>query len=235
MTLDIQFIGEAFQEIAKAIPLTLLMTIIPLVFGSIIALAVTLIRLYKVTILQQIADFYVSFFRGTPAIMHIMVIYFGFPVLINYLASKFEWDFTSSQVPVITFIYIALSFTAGAYLSEIIRAGIQSVPKGEIEAAYSIGMHTLQVIRRILLPQALVQSIPNITNIVIGFLHTTSIAFLVSQKELTGMANIVAAQNLKYVEAFIAAAIIYWVISLVIELVATVIEKRLRAHVKPTF
>ncbi|RKJ02832.1 ABC transporter permease subunit, partial [Butyricicoccus sp. 1XD8-22] len=84
------------------------------------------------------------------------------------------------------FVIIALTLNAGAYLSEIIRSGILSVSKGQVDAAYSIGMTTYDVLRRIILPQAFGSSIPNLTNILIAFLHATSIAFLVSVKELTG-------------------------------------------------
>jgi len=224
LAIDFAFIWTAFKEILKAVPLTLLLAFTPIIAGFLIGLAVTMIRTYNTKFLAPAANFYVSFFRGTPAILHIMLIYFGLPMLLE------EMPINLNQVPIALFVIIALSLTAGAYLSEIIRSGIASVSKGEIEAAYTVGMHTFQVLKRIILPQALAQSVPNFTNIVIGFLHTTSIAFLVSQTEVTGAANIVAAQNLKYLEAFIAAGIIYWVITLIIEALSSVIERKAKAY-----
>ncbi len=234
MQIDFSFILSAFLEIVKAIPLTLTFTFLPILFGFLIGLVVTFIRNYHVKLLTPIANFYVSFFRGTPAIMHIMLIYFGIPIILDYFIKSFDLSFESKDVPIALFVIIALSFTAGSYMSEIIRSGFASVSKGQVEAAYTIGMSTFQVIKRIILPQALAQSVPTITNLTIGFLHTTSIAFLVSQKEITGAANIIAAKNLKFLEAFIAAGIIYWGITLVIELISYMVEKKATSYTRKT-
>ena len=232
MAIDIPFIWVAFKEIAKAIPLTLMLAIVPVVIGFFIGLTVTLIREYKVKGLYAIVNGYVSFFRGTPAIMHIMLIYFGIPMVLDSIIQSLDLSFQTNTIPIALYVLLALSLTAGAYLSEIIRAGISSVSKGQIEAAYSIGMSTPQALGRILIPQALAKSIPNFTNISVGFLHTTSIAFLVSQKELTGTANIVASSNLKFLESFIAAGLIYWGISLIMEGVFHLMEKRVQKYSK---
>lgn len=225
MQIDILFIWKAFTEIIKALPLTLLIAFTPILLGLIIGIAVAFIRLNNYKVITPLANFYVSFYRGTPVIMHIFIIYFGLPVL-------FESGFGISInfVPITIFVIIALMLNAGAYLSEIIRSGILSVSKGQIDAAYSIGMTTFEMLKRIVLPQAFAKSIPNLTNIVIGFLHATSIAFLVSVKELTGVANIVASSNLKFLEAFTAAGIIYWGVSIFIEIIAHLIEKRVTVY-----
>lgn len=228
--MDISFIGTALQEVIKSVPFTLVLTFVPLIIGFLLAIVVTIIRIKKIKFLEPLANFYVSFFRGTPAIMHIMIIYFGFPVLLGKIFTLLGFADNTNAIPVYTFVICALAFTAGSYFSEIIRSGIASINVGQIEAASSIGMSPALMLKRIILPQAIANSIPNITNLVVGFLHTTSIAFLVSQKEITGAANIVAAQNFKYLEAFIAAAIIYWGITLVIELASKLIEKRFKKH-----
>ncbi|MEH7012805.1 amino acid ABC transporter permease [Neobacillus niacini] len=230
MTIDIPFIWVAFKEIIKALPITLILTIVPLVAGFLIGIAVALIRVYKVKYLYRIANGYVSFFRGTPIIMHIMVIYFGFPLLLDLISLRLDLGIQTNKIPIILFVLIALTLAAGSYLSEIIRSGIISVSIGQMEAAYSVGMTKFQAMFRIILPQALAQSIPNFTNIFVGFLHTSSIAFLVSQKEVTGAANIVASVNLKFLEAFIAAGIIYWCLTILIEGISFLLEKRVTAY-----
>lgn len=230
MTIDISFIWTAFKEIIKALPITLILTIVPLLAGFLIGLAVALIRVYKVKFLYRVANGYVSFFRGTPIIMHIMLIYFGFSLFIDQISEKFNLGIQSSSTPIILFVLTALSLSAGAYISESIRSGIISVPRGQMEAAYSVGMNTFQTMIRIVLPQALAQSIPNFTNIFIGFLHTSSIAFIVSQKELTGAANIVASTNLKFLESFIAAGLIYWGLTIIAEGLSFFIEKKSTAY-----
>lgn len=230
MTIDIPFIWVAFKEIIKALPTTLILTIVPLLAGFLIGIGVALVRIYKVQYLYRIANGYVSFFRGTPIIMHIMVIYFGFPLLLDQISLRFDLGIQTNKIPIILFVLIALTLAAGSYLSEIIRSGIISVSKGQMEAAYSVGMTKFQAMIRIILPQALAQSIPNFTNIFVGFLHTSSIAFLVSQKEVTGAANIVASVNLKFLEAFIAAGIIYWGITILVEGISFLLEKKVTAY-----
>ncbi|WP_223588016.1 amino acid ABC transporter permease [Neobacillus bataviensis] len=230
MTIDIPFIWTAFKEIIKSIPITLILTLVPLAVGFLIGLAVAQVRIYKIRFLHQAANGYVSFFRGTPIIMHIMVIYYGIPLFIDQVSSKFDLNIQTNKIPIILFVLIALSLAAGAYLSEIIRSGIISVSTGQLEAAYSVGMTKFQAMFRIVLPQALAQSIPNFTNLVVGFLHTSSIAFLVSEKELTGAANIVASTNLKFLEAFIAAGIIYWGLTVMVEGISFLLEKRVTSY-----
>ncbi|MGN2273671.1 amino acid ABC transporter permease [Priestia megaterium] len=230
MIIDVPFIWTAFVEISKALPLTLLITIGPLLGGLLIGIVVAAVRINSVKIITPIANVYVSFFRGTPAILHIMVIYLGFPLFINKLSSYYGWDFNANSIPIVVFVLIALSFTAGAYMSEIIRSGLLAVEKGQIEAAYSIGMNRFQSMKRIVFPQAFALSLPNLCNIFIGFLHTSSIAFIVSQKEINGAANIVASNNLKFLEAYIAAALIYWMLTMLIEGTTALLERKLTVY-----
>ncbi|MCM3793071.1 amino acid ABC transporter permease [Priestia megaterium] len=230
MIIDVPFIWTAFVEILKALPLTLLITIGPLLGGLLIGIAVAAVRINSVKIITPIANVYVSFFRGTPAILHIMVIYLGFPLFINKISSYYGWSFNANSIPIVVFVLIALSFTAGAYMSEIIRSGLLAVEKGQIEAAYAIGMNRFQSMKRIVFPQAFALSLPNLCNIFIGFLHTSSIAFIVSQKELNGAANIVASNNLKFLEAYIAAALIYWMLTMLIEGITALLERKLTVY-----
>ncbi|MED4227805.1 amino acid ABC transporter permease [Neobacillus cucumis] len=230
MAIDLPFIWIAFKEIIKSVPITLILTIVPLVVGFLIGIVVAFVRIYKTKLLYQVANGYVSFFRGTPIIMHIMIIYYGIPLLVDQISSKFHLNIQSNKIPIVLFVLIALSLAAGAYLSEIIRSGIISVSNGQLEAAYSVGMTQFQAMFRIVLPQALAQSVANFTNIFVGFLHTSSIAFLVSEKELTGAANIVASTNLKFLEAFIAAGIIYWGLTVIVEGISFLLEKRVTSY-----
>lgn len=232
MVIDTLFILTAFLEIIKALPLTLTVTIVPLLAGLGIGLIIAVIRLYKIKFIHRIAEFYVSFFRGTPILLHIMVIYLGIPMVYDTMADQYGWAFKSNSIPIVVFVIIAFSLNAGAYMSEIIRSGILAVNKGQIEAAYSIGMSSVQTIRRIIIPQAFAAAIPNLTNIFVGFLHASSIAFIVSLKELNGAANIVASSNLKFLEAYIAAALIYWGLTIIVEQAAAWIERRVLVYEK---
>lgn len=227
MQFDIPFIWTAMKEIIPAIPMTLLIAFVPLILGIIIGGVVAYIRLSNKKIITAFFNFYVSFFRGTPVVLHIFIIYFGMPIL----AEKW-FDMNLQGWPIVIFVIIALTLNAGAFLSEIIRSGILSVSIHQVEAAKSLGMTKFQIYKRVIVPQAFVTIIPNLTSMSIAFLHASSIAFLVSVKELTGAANIIAASNLKYLEAFIAVGIVYWVITILIEILATFFEKKLSAHLR---
>lgn len=227
MQLDLSFILTALQSILPALPMTFLIAFVPLLLGLLIGIVVALVRLSDWKISKVILNVYVSFYRGTPVILHIFLIYFGMPLIAE------EWfDISLNGWPIVIFVIIALTLNAGAFLSEIIRSGIMSVTNHQIDAALSLGMTTFQMYRRIILPQAFVAAIPNLTNILIAFLHSSSIAFLVSVKEITGAANIIASSNLKYLESFIAVGIVYWVVTILIEVLANQLEKKLTVHLR---
>nr|WP_275983680.1 amino acid ABC transporter permease [Paenibacillus hamazuiensis] len=220
------------MEIIKALPLTLAISTVPLAFGFAIGLAIALIRIYKVRGLHRVAGAYVSVVRGTPLLLHIMIIYFGLPMLFDSLSAQYGWGLKSSSIPLVTFVLIAFSINSGAYMSEAIRSGILAVGAGQTEAAYSIGMTGPQAMRRIVLPQALMAGLPNLLHKFIGLLHGSSLAFTISLQELNGKAHIVATTNLKFLEAFIAAAFIYWGLTLLAEWGTALLEKRLHTYNK---
>jgi L-cystine transport system permease protein len=232
MKFDFPFMIVAFFEILKALPLTLVISIVPLLIGFVIGLAVTAIRLCKVKVIHRIAAFYVSFLRGTPMLLHIFIIYFGLPMLIDALSAKYGWKFHSSSIPILCFVLIAFSLTAGAYMSEAIRSGILSVNQGQIDAAYSVGMQTSQAMRRIVFPQALAASLPNLCSMFVGFLHASSLAFSVSLMEINGKASVVASTNWKFLEAYAAAALIYWGLTGIAEKLTRMLEKRISLYNK---
>jgi L-cystine transport system permease protein len=228
--LDVAFIYSSFFEILKALPLTMVITLVPLIIGFGIGIVVALVRIYKVRYIHRILGFYVSFLRGTPIILHVFVIYFGLPMLIDKLSIHYHWGIKTASIPILLFVLIGFSLAAGAYMSEIIRSGILSVDRGQIEAAYSIGMSTPQALLRVVLPQAIGTILPNLCNIFIGFLHTSSLAFTVSQMELLGKASVVASVSLKFLEAYIAAAVIYWGMTFLAERITAWLERRITSY-----
>lgn len=230
MKLDPAFIWTAFIQLLSALPTTLIITLVSVVTGLIIGSAVALIRVYRVPVLQPIATAYVTFIRGTPMLMHLLLIYFGLPMIIDSLAEALNWSFRSASIPMIVFAFISFSITAGAYMSEVVRSGIVAVNRGQLEAAYSVGMTTPQALRRIVLPQAFAVSLPNLSNSLIGMLHGSTLAFTVSVVEINAKAQIVASTNWKFFESYIAAAILFWGITILIERLTALLEKRINTY-----
>lgn len=228
--LDFSYMIKSVPAIAKGIPTSLAIAFIAFLIGIIIGLFVALVKIYKVPVLYQIATVYVSFIRGTPLLVQIFLSYYGIPMVIRFLDYNYHLNYDVSFIPAIYFIYVAFSLNSGAYLSETIRSAIQSVNKGQMEACYSVGMTTSQGLRRIVLPQAVTVALPNIGNHFVALLKDTSLAFAASVPEIIGKAKIIAGRTSQFFEVYIVAALLYWIICIIIERLLLFLENRFRRY-----
>lgn len=204
---------------AKAtITTTIPLTIISFVIGLVIALAVALARLSNNRIVSAIARFYISVIRGTPLLVQLFIIFYAFP----------ELNITIDPFPAAV---IAFSLNVGGYAAEVIRSAILSVPKGQWEAALTIGMGYATTLRRIVLPQAARTAVPPLSNTLISLVKDTSLASVVLVTELLRVAQIAAAPTFQFFALYGVAALIYWVICLVMSFVQSRVEIRLERHV----
>ncbi|OBZ16141.1 cysteine ABC transporter permease [Bacillus sp. FJAT-27264] len=230
MNLDPSFIWTAFIQLLSAVPTTLKLTLVSMIFGLLIGTIIALIRIYRVPVLNQVASTYVTVIRSTPMLTHLLLIYYGLPILVNGLSESLGLSFRAASIPMIGFAYLSFSITFSAYLSEVVRSGMLAVDRGQIEAAYAVGMTTSQALRRIVLPQAFVVSLPNLTNSLIGALHGSTIAFTVSVVDINAKAQIIASTNWNFLEAFLGAAILFWGLTVLIERLSGVLEKRINVY-----
>ena len=228
--LDFSYMIESIPAIAKGIPVSLAIALIAFFIGIIIGLLVALIKIYEIPVLNPLAKLYVSFIRGTPLLVQIFLSYYGIPLVIRYINERYQLNWDVSFIPAIYFIYVAFSLNSGAYLSETIRSAIQAVNKGQMEACYSVGMTTSQGLRRIILPQAVTVALPNIGNHFVSLLKDTSLAFAASVPEIIGQAKIIAGRTSQFFEVYIVAALLYWVICILIEKVIQYLEIRFRRY-----
>lgn len=231
---DVQFMFDSIPSILTGIPKSLAIALIAFAFGIVIGFIGAISKIHKVPVLNRITAVYVSFVRGTPLLVQILLIYYGIPIVLRIINQNFGTKFDLSQIPAIVFMFVAFSLNAGAYLTETIRSAIQAVDKGQMEAAYSVGMSTVQAMIRIIIPQALKVGLPNFANFFIGMLKDTSLAFVASVTEIMGQAKIVAGRASRFFEAYIVAAVIYWIICILFEQAVKMIEKRLRKSEKGT-
>ena len=211
-----EFNIEVFKAIMKVVPLTLGMTIISFILALIIAVLIAVVDYYKIPVLNQILELYVSFFRGTPLIPQLFLLYFGIPTFIPALRN----------VPAVYICIVGLTLNAAAYMKEVVRGSILSVPKGQREAAYAHGMSSMQTMFKIILPQAAMVAIPSLFNNLVDILKGTSVAFTIGVMEMTAVANLRAAVTFNYFEAYIILMIVYWLIVFFMERIQKVIEKR---------
>jgi cystine transport system permease protein len=188
------------------------------VLGLALALAVALMRLSRVRILAWIARAYISVIRGTPLLVQLFVIFYGLPSL------GLKIDPWPSAI-------IAFALNVGGYAAEVIRAAILSVPKGQWEAAHTIGMGRSLALRRIILPQAARVSVPPLSNTFISLVKDTSLASLILVTELFRQAQKIATASSEFMLLYLEAALIYWLICLVLSSGQGLLEKRLDRYV----
>ncbi len=224
---DVKLVFTQIPELLKYLPTTLYLTAIALVIGLVVGLLIALIRMKKIPVLNQIAIAFVSVMRGTPIIVQLYITYFGIPIALKYINYYYGTHYDINAVPGIVFAMIALGLNQSAFDSETIRAAIQSVDRGQIEAAKSIGMSGFQVLRRVILPQAGSVALLPLGNSLIALIKGTSLAFTCSVVEMTAAGKILAGRNYRYFEAYCTLAIIYWVLTFILERVLALIEKKI--------
>ncbi|WP_174844222.1 amino acid ABC transporter permease [Cryobacterium adonitolivorans] len=186
--------------------------------GLVLALGLALMRLSRRRWLSSIAQVYISIVRGTPLLVQLFVIFYGLPSLGIVI------DPWPSAI-------VAFSINVGGYAAEVIRAAILSVPKGQWEAAYMIGMSHRRALTRIILPQAARVSVPPLSNTFISLVKDTSLASLILVTELFREAQQVAAFSQQFMALYLEAALLYWVICLVLSSGQGALEKRLDRYV----
>lgn len=206
-----------FQDINllfKGAYYTMIITLVSMSFGLIIGLFVALARLTGNFMLVKLAKAYVSIIRGTPVLVQIFIIYFGLPDV-------------GIILPPLTAAFISLSINIGAYLSETFRGAILSIPKGQMEAAMSIGMTHFQAMRRIILPQAVRVAIPPMGNTFIGMLKETSLVSIITVTELLRASQLLISKHLVVMPFYIAIAFMYWLMSTLFSTILGHIEAKL--------
>ncbi|MGD9092100.1 MAG: ABC transporter permease subunit, partial [Anaerolineales bacterium] len=202
--LDIPFMRHFLPFIMAGAGLTMFVSAVSIVLATILALFGALGRLSKNPIANGVSGFYISLIRGTPLLVQIYIWYLGLPRL----------DIVLSAVPA---GILALSVNYGAYMTEIFRAGIQAVSKGQYEAAEAMGMSRIQTLRRIVLPQAFRIVIPPIGNEFIAMMKDSSLVSLMGVWELTFRAGKIGRQYFRNIETFLIAAAFYWILTVVFQ------------------
>ncbi|MEW9701700.1 amino acid ABC transporter permease [Paenibacillus sp. SI8] len=223
---SLEFAIQQFPLVLKAVPMTLLVAVISMLLGLVFGFLIALCRLYEVPVLQRFAALYVSFIRGTPLLVQIYVIYYGTPALFELLNRQFGWHLPANDISPLAFALLAFTINAAAYESEIIRSALKTTDSGQMEAAHAIGMTTRQGLFRIIIPQALVVALPNFGNIFIGLIKGTSLAFAVKVIEIMAVAKIVAGDGYRYLEMYLDASIVYWIICFAFERLFAALEHR---------
>lgn len=204
-----------FKILIPGITYTIPLTLVSFAFGLLLAITVALIQVSNVRVLTPIAKFYVWVIRGTPLLVQIFIIFYGLPsvgIVLNALPAA----------------VIAFSLNVGAYASETLRAAILSVPLGQIEAGYSLGMNYFQVLHRIILPQAFKVSVPPLFNSFIGLVKDTSLAANITVTEMFMVTQRIAAKTFEPLALYCEVAVIYLLFCTVLSKIQHMAEKSLK-------
>jgi polar amino acid transport system permease protein len=215
--IDLAFLSEWQAFILGGVPLTLVISASSIFFACILAVLGALGRLSSNAVIYGVASFYVSLVRGTPLIVQILFIYLALPQIWPGFAG----------VPTIILGIFALAFNYGAYMTEIFRAGIQAIPRGQIDAAHAIGMTDRLTMRRVVLPQAIRIVTPAIGNEFIAMIKDSALVSLMGVQELLWRAQRVGQSNFRTLETLLLAALVYWVLTLGFSLLQDRLEQRM--------
>lgn len=231
---DTEWMGDHFSFIFFGLPWTILISILAIILAVIMALAGALARLSKNPIAYGVAGFYTSFFRGTPLIVQLFLIFLALPVIGQ---AGPDWLQDRLTLSVLQAGVLGLGLNYGAYMTEIFRAGIQSVGHGQGEAAEALGMTYRQRMRRVVLPQALRVIVPPTGNEFIAMMKDSALLSLLGsvagQMEVFRRAQLVGRADFRPLEAFVLAASIYWALTSVFQYLQGRLEGRLsRGYVR---
>jgi len=221
-------VQKFIPRFVNAFFITLALAAISLILATLVGIIVGLINTTKsknivLKILRFIARIYIDIIRGTPMIVQILIIYFGIPNLLN--AIGFTWSNHGGQF---TAGIVVLTINAGAYMSEIVRAGIESVDPGQVEAARSLGLNYSKTMQKIILPQALRTMLPSIINQFIISIKDTSLLSTIGLAELTNVAKQVNANwSSQTMALYCFLALWYLIICLSLSKLSEVVEKRM--------
>ena len=210
----IELAVQHFPSYVNALLLTLEATVFSLIIATLSGIIFSLFKMSKNKVLRGIVAVYLSVIRGTPLMVQILFIYFGLP-----MAFGFRWDLTVACV-------LIMSLNAGAYMTELIRGGIESVDKGQMEAARSLGLSYPQAMIKVILPQATRTMLPSIVNQVIVTLKDTSLLSVISFRELTQNTKIIVANNMEALTMYFICGLYYWIVVNILTLLQNNIERR---------
>ena len=226
--MNFELMIESFPKLLSGLNLTIQLVTISLFLGFCLAVGLALLRLSNNTFLSFFAKTYIFYFRGTPLLVQIFLIYYGIAQF-EIIRESFVWSFFKDAY---WCGILALTLNTCAYSSEIIRGGIQSVSFGQIESAKSVGMSRFLLYRRIIFPIAFRQALPAYGNEIILMVKATSLVSTITIMDITGIARLVIAKTWSPIEIFIMAGLIYLTINFIVTRLVSFYEYKLTPYLR---
>ncbi|MTI66556.1 MAG: amino acid ABC transporter permease [Firmicutes bacterium] len=223
--MDFNFLNDYFMFFIHGAKITLLLSIFTIFLGVLMGIVLALLRLSNNVVLKSISAAYIEFIRGTPLLVQLYIVYYGLPLI----GIEFpDIDALGSSFPDLMSGVVALSLNSGAYVSEIIRAGIQAVEKGQMEASRSLGLTYGMSMYYIILPQAFKNILPALGNEFITIIKESAIVSIIGIHDLMYNTDIVRGNTYKPFEPLIIAAIMYFIMTFTLSRLIGFVEGRLK-------
>lgn len=221
-----QYIWTAFIDLVPYLWVTLAMMAGTVFFGGLLGLLLARAKIRRGKLSRALAEVYIYLTRCIPSIVMLFVVYYGLPEFL--LTFGIDMNHVGKGV----FVIITFSVLFSSAMCEVFRSAYLSVDPGQMEAALSIGMSRKQAYIRIILPQAMEVALPNICNTTISLLKSTSLAFMMSVKDITAIAKMKAAYGYNYIEAYLVIAFIYIIVCTIVQILFQLIERRISGYKK---
>lgn len=215
-SLDFSIMIQYMPMLMDGVKMTILLTLASVLVGVVLGLVVALMKMSKLKLLQILASTYIEIVRGTPILVQLFIIFYGLPQLLGFTIPEFP-----SAVA-------ALGFNSGAYVAEVIRAGIQAVDRGQTEASYSLGMSGVMTMRFIIIPQAIKNILPALVNEFITLIKESSVVSVIGMSELMRKSNAISSITYKPFEPLLTVALIYFILTFSLSKFMGRIEGRLK-------
>ena len=208
---------HSLSFVLSGLQYTLGIAAVSFILGTILGFLFVLMKRSPFLLLRVIANFHVSFMRGTPTLVFLFLLYFGLP-------------YFKIQLPAIICSIICFSIVSSAYICEVLRSSIDAVDYGQWEASISLGLNYFETLRRVIVPQAFRISVPPLSNVLLDMIKGTSLAAMITVPDIFQNAKIVGGREFDYMTMYILVALIYWSICLVFEQGQKILEKRLSLY-----
>jgi len=224
--MDFAFLFSTFKTLLAALPMTLALFALSVLFGGLLALVVVWMRVSANPVMRNLAKGYIFVFRGSPLLIQMFLVFYGLGQF-GFIRYSFVWP--ALREPFVCAV-LSLALCTAGYTAEIFRGGLRAVPAREIEAARSVGMSGFLLVRRILAPIAFRHALPAYSTEVVMMVKSTALASLVTVWEVTGVAQRLIAQSYRTMEVFLCAAAIYLILNFLILQAMALLEYRLTPH-----
>lgn len=230
MELDYAFMAETFYKVWGGIGTTPGLTALSLLIAMPIAFYMAVLRIRGNLIGSSIAQAYISFVRGTPIILQILLLYSLLPSFLNVVIKALGLDFNVfDSIDPFWYAVVIFSLNTIALLAEVFRSVLLSIPKGQLEAGISIGLSSFQTYRKIIIPQAMVVALPAVCNITVNLIKGTSLAFLMTVKDVLAIGKISASYGYNYIESYLDVFVVYLIVCTAVQLAYTFAERHVGA------